>query len=160
MTAWITAYISRLLIGGLMVWCLLAIAGRHVCAMPLRLAGACFMILLTLTPILRGGWQLETFLDYAASIEGQFDAEVESAQDALRADLHAGVEEQVNAQLARRGCVCHVLLEGGLDDKNQYTVTGAVVKGASGDLQEICIQLEMLTGLQAGQIRFAEEDIH
>lgn len=160
MTTWITAYISRLLIGGLMVWCLLAIAGSHVCAMPLRLAGACFMILLTLTPILRGGWQPETLLDYAASVEDRLYAEVERAQDALRTDLHAGVEEEVNTQLARKGCVCRVTLEGGLDDKNQYAVTGAVVTGASGDLEEISTQLEVLTGLQAGQIRFAEEDIH
>ncbi|MGM9639202.1 MAG: hypothetical protein ACI3XT_06390 [Butyricicoccaceae bacterium] len=118
------------------------------------------MILLTLTPILRGGWQPEVFLDYIASVEDQLRTEVETAQDALRADLHAGVEEQVNAQLARKGCVCRVTLEGGLDDKNQYAVTGAVVTEASGDLQEISTQLKMLTGLQAGQIRFAEEDIH
>lgn len=158
MTAAVTAYVIRLLIGGLMCWCLTAIAGKNACAVPLRMACACFMILLTLTPVLRGGGHTAGLLDYIASVEEGLQEQVEAAQSGLRADVHTGVEAELNALMTQAGYDCHVHLNGGLDADGRYTVAGAVVSGAVDDREALCARLEALTGLQAGQIRFAEED--
>ena len=126
MSVFISAYISRILIAGFIVFCAMAASGRGGSAEIMRLACACFMIIIMLSPILGLGLTLTDAASYVKVLEEEISSAVEaSRRDAARETVEE-TERQLEAGLAAMGygeVTVDCVLSG--SDIESITVTGA-----------------------------------
>ncbi|MEA4921334.1 MAG: hypothetical protein VB078_10505 [Clostridiaceae bacterium] len=154
MNDWVVSYISRLLIGGFASFCVMAIAGKGPHAEPLRLACACMMIILFLSPTVSGELSLENALDYIKDVEAQMTLEVSEADNITGSDVAKGIEEYINTILSQKGLKATAKVIYTADENSVYDISGIEIWGDAEESDDLKNEISYMTGIPAGNIVF------
>lgn len=154
MNDWLVSYISRLLIGGFASFCVMAIAGKGPHAEPLRLACACMMIILVLSPAVSGELSLGKALDYINDVEEQMTQTVSEADNITGNEVAEGIADYINTVLSQKGLKATAKVIYSADENSVYDISGIEILGDVEESDDLKNEISYMTGIPAGKIVF------
>lgn len=154
MSQFLSPYIARLLIGGFVVFCVMAVAGKGSGTEPLRLCCACFMVVLILTPYASQGLSLSEIISYFEETEEYLSNQVNAARNATYDDINLEVEEYLKRLISQSGDTADVKAAYSVDEKGAYGVDSVTIYGQITDKPAIARQIAEITGVELSNVFF------